>query len=369
MKQASSPEAHHFILDPDVVYLNHGSFGACPRHVLDFQRELRERMEREPVDFLHRRLPEALAECRDAVGRFVGADPEGLAFTGNATAGVNAAMRSLDIGPRDELLTTDHAYGACRKTLEFVARRRGARVVAARVPFPVRGPHEVIEAVLGAVTPRTRVALIDHVTSSTALVMPIERIVAELLARGVETVVDGAHALGMVPLELDRLGAACYAANAHKWLCAPKGAAILHVRRDLLDRIRPLVVSHGFDATIDRVRFRAEWDWTGTVDPTAWLAIPECIRFLGGLLPGGWPALMERNRVLALRGRDLILRRMGVEDPCPEEMVGSMASIPLPPPGQALPQPASGRTPSMRGFANAGSSLVSSTCRVRAGIS
>jgi len=325
-----SPFAELWTLDPQVAYLNHGSFGACPRPVLEFQAELRARLEREPVDFLVRELPARLAEARAVVGAFIGADPDGLAFVPNATTGVNAAVRAWDLAPGDEILTTDHAYGACRKAVEFIAPRRGARIVVARVPFPLWDPAEVTEAVLGAVTPRTRLALLDHVTSPTAAVFPIDRLVARLRERGVETVVDGAHALGMVPLQLDRLGAACYTANAHKWLCAPKGAAVLHVRRELRGRIRPLVMSHGYDPTSGGVRFRDEWDATGTDDPTAWLAIPECLRVLGGLLPGGWPALMERNHALALRARRILLEALGVPAPVPEAMIGAMASLPLP---------------------------------------
>lgn len=317
-------------LDPDVIYLNHGSFGACPRPVLEFQAELRARLEREPIDFFDRRLGGLLAETRQALGRFVGADPEGLAFVPNATTAVNAALRSWDLKPGDEVLTTDHAYQACRRTLEFVAARRGAGVNIARIPFPIAGAGEAEEAVLAAVTPRTRLALVDHVTSPTALVLPIGTIVARLRERGVECIVDGAHALGMLPLELDRLGAACYTANAHKWLCAPKGSAFLHVRQDLRDRVRPLVVSHGYDPGSPAVRFREEWDWTGTDDPTPYLSIPECLRVLGGLLPGGWPELMRRNHALALVGRSIVGEALGVAPPCPDEMVGSIASLPLP---------------------------------------
>jgi len=325
-----SPFAGIWALDPGVHYLNHGSFGACPRPVLEFQADLRARIEREPVDFLHRQLRGRLAEAREALGAFVGATPDGLAFVPNATYAVNAALRSWDLKPGDEVLTTDHAYGACRKALEFVAARRGARVVVARVPFPLLGPEEIIGAMLEAVTPRTRLALLDHVTSPTALVIPLAELVEPLRGRGVECIVDGAHALGMIPLELDRLGAACYTANAHKWLCAPKGAAFLHVRSDLRDRIRPLVISHGYEPGVAAVRFREEWDWTGTDDPTAYLSIPECLRVLGGLLPGGMAALMERNHSLVLRGRDIVLETLRLVPPCPDALIGSMAALPLP---------------------------------------
>jgi isopenicillin-N epimerase len=326
----SHPHAALWTLDPGVAYLNHGSYGACPRVVLEFQSELRAELEREPVDFFVRRLPVLLAEARAALGECVGADPEGLTFVANATTGVNAAVRGWDLAPDDEILVTDHAYGACRNAVDFIASRRGARVVVARVPFPIEDPGQIVEAVLAVVTPRTRLALLDHVTSPTALVFPIERLVSELRERSVETIVDGAHALGMVPLEIDRLGAACYTANAHKWLCAPKGAAMLHVRRDLRKKIRPLVVSHGYDPEFGGVRFREEWDQTGTDDPTAFLAIPACLRFLGGLVPGGRPALERHNHHLALRARRILQDALGVPAPCPDEMIGSMASVLLP---------------------------------------
>lgn len=324
-------------LRPDVLYLNHGSFGACPRPILERQTRLREEMEREPVDFLSRGLPDGLRAVRREVAAFVSADPDGLAFVSNATAGVNAVLRSLDLRPGDEILETDHGYAACRKATRFVAARTGAVVRTAPVPFPVATEDEIVSAVLARVGPRTRLAVIDHVTSPTALVLPIERIIRELRARGVETLVDGAHALGMVPLDLDRLGAAYYTANAHKWLCAPKGAAILWVRGDLRAEIHPPVVSHGYDPASPGGAFLEEFDWTGTFDPTAWLILPDCIQLLGSLLPGGWPALMEHNRTLAREGRDDLARALGVEAPCPDSMLGAMAALPLPAPREGSP--------------------------------
>jgi len=325
-------------LTPDVDYLNHGSFGACPRHVLEHQAALVARLEREPVDFLNRDLPGLLAEARATVGAFVGADPDDLAFVPNATTAVNAVLRSLTLAPGDELLTTSHVYAACRKTLRFVASRTGARVVVAAVPFPLSGPDEVAEPVLAAVTPKTRLALLDHVASPTALVFPLRRLVAELAERGVDALVDGAHAIGMVPLDLREIGAAYYTANAHKWLCAPKGAAVLHVRRDRQRQVHPMTVSHGYDPDGGGADFRAEFDWTGTCDPSGFLSVPESIRFLGGLLPGGWPELMARNHALALEARQLLCEALGVAAPCPAEMLGSMASVPLPAgePGSAV---------------------------------
>ncbi len=326
-----NPLACHWTLDPGTDYLNHGSFGACPSEVLEFQAEVRHRMEREPFRFLARRLEPLLDRAREELGRFVGASADDLAFVPNATTGVNTVLRALRLSPGDELLTTDHVYNACRNALAFAASRAGARVVTAAVPFPLDGEDAIVRAVLSRATPRTRLALLDHVTSATAVVFPIRRLVGELRARGIETLVDGAHAPGMVPLELDRIGAGYYTGNAHKWLCAPKGAAFLHVRRDLQEGLHPLVISHGHDASrLGRSRFRLEFDWTGTRDPSPWLAIPEAIRFLGGLLPGGWPEVQERNHALCLLARDIVGDALGVAPACADGLVGSMAAIPLP---------------------------------------
>jgi isopenicillin-N epimerase len=323
-------------LDPAVTYLNHGSFGACPRAVLEFQAALRERLEREPVDFLARDLGGLLAEARVMLGAFVGADPDDLAFVSNATGGVNAVLLSLRLQPGDELLTTTHAYAACRKALAHTAARTGAVVVTARVPYPLHGEDDVVEPVLAAVTPRTRLALLDHVTSPTAVVFPLARLVRGLRARGVETLVDGAHAPGMVPLDLRALGAAFYTGNAHKWLCAPKGAAFLHVRRDRQEGLHPLVISHGYQGE-SPAHFRAEFDWTGTDDPTAWLSVPESIRYLGSLHPEGWPGLMARNHGLALTARDRVRAALGASAPVPDDMLGSMATVVLPAPVEGAP--------------------------------
>ena len=323
---------HHWQLDPDVVFLNHGSFGACPVAVLEEQQRLRDRIERQPVQFFARELEPALDDARSELAGFIGASPDDLAWVNNATTGVNAVLRSLTFAEGEELLTIDHEYNACRNALDFVAARAGARVVTVKIPFPVASPGEVLDRVLGAVTKRTRLALLDHVTSQTGLVLPIARLVRELDARGVDTLVDGAHAPGMLELDIDSINAAYYTGNCHKWLCAPKGAGFLHVRADRRGAVRPVVISHGANSPrTERSRFHLEFDWVGTDDPTAMLCVPEAIRFMGSLLPGGWDELRTHNRQLVLAGRAAVCRALDIPPPCPDDMIGSLAAMPLPP--------------------------------------
>lgn len=319
-------------LEPGLRHLNHGSFGACPKSVLDVQGEIRAELEAQPMAFFAG-LEARLDRARAAVADFVGADPRDLGFVSNATTGVNAVLGSLDLAPGDEIVALDHGYNACLNAARYRAERAGARLVLAHLPFPVGGPAPVLDAVLGAVTARTRLAMIDHVTSATALVLPVSELCAELASRGVDVLIDGAHAPGMLPLDLGALaeaGCTHYAANLHKWVCAPKGAGFLWVRRDRQDRVHPTVISHGYNSRRrDRSRFLAEFDWVGTDDPSAVLAVPAAIETLGGLLPGGWPALMARNHDRVLEARALVAAALGVDPAVPPSMIGSMASLPL----------------------------------------
>lgn len=330
MSRPASPYADQWTLDSEAIFLNHGSFGACPRVVLERQDEIRRRMERQPVLFLGREWESMLDESRSALAKFVGAQGEDICFVPNATAGVNTVLRSLELQPGDELLVTDHAYNACRNALDFVAERSGCKVVIAKIPFPLEDPETVTESIIEASGPNTRIALIDHVSSPTALVLPIADIVSALDARGIDTLVDAAHAPGMLPLDIDSIGAAYYTGNCHKWVCSPKGSAFLHVRPDRQQTVRPLVISHGANSPrADRSRFRIEGDWIGTLDPSPWLCIPTAIEFMGSLFPGGWDELRRHNRDLVLAGRALLTQALEIGPPCPDSMIGSIASVPL----------------------------------------
>jgi isopenicillin-N epimerase len=330
-RQAAPDWSQLWSLDPSITFLNHGSFGACPIAVLDQQQTLRQRLEQDPVRFFVREYEQLLDQSRQALAAFVGAAAADLAFVPNATVGVNTVLRSLDLQPGDELLTTNHEYNASRNALNFVAQQHQAQVVIAEIPFPIASSDQVIAAVLAKVTPQTRLLLIDHVTSQTGLVMPIRSLIHKLAERGIDTLVDGAHAPGMLPLNLTDLGAAYYTGNCHKWLCAPKGAAFLYVQPDRQPTLHPLAISHGANAVrTDRSRFWLEFDWTGTVDPTPYLCVPTAIQYLGSLLPGGWSELMARNHQMAIAARTLLCDALEIVPPCPPEMLGSMAVVPLP---------------------------------------
>ena len=326
----SSLVKEHWLLDPSVIFLNHGSFGATPKVVLAKQEEYRRRMESDPVRFLVRELEPLLDQVRADVARFVGAGPDDLAFIPNATAGANAVLRSLEFSSNDELLVTNHEYNACRNTLDYVAGRSGAKVKVVDIPFPIRAPDVVLDRVVSAVTPKTRLLLIDNITSQTGIILPVQRIVAELNARGVDTLVDGAHAPGMIPLDLRAIGSAYFTANLHKWVCAPKGAGFLHVREDRREGIHPISISHGLNSQrTDRSRFQLEFDWTGTFDPTPWLSVSEALRFLPSLVAGGWEEIMSRNHSLALQARDILCKALAIDKPAPDDMLGSMAAVPI----------------------------------------
>jgi isopenicillin-N epimerase len=326
-------DASTWLLDPDLHHLNHGSFGAVPVPVLAAQDAWRRRIERDPVGFVDGELTAALDEARAVWASLLGTDAEGVVMLRNTTAGVGAVLASVlpTLPAGAEVLVTDHAYNATRVAVQVEAARHGLRVVTAGVPFPLTSPDEVTEAVMRAVSTRTGLVVLDLVTSPTALRLPVEQIVAAV-GRRVPVLVDAAHGPGMVEMKADELGAAFVVANGHKWLCAPRGSAAMVVRDDWRDRVRPLVVSHGWEDGFapQRSRLHSTFDWTGTDDPTPWLCVPDAVAAVSALHPEGLPGVRETNRALALAARDLLVDALGIEPPAPDAMLGSMAAVPLP---------------------------------------
>jgi isopenicillin-N epimerase len=320
--QLELPNSSEWLLDPEVAFLNHGSFGATPRAVLAEQDRWRARMERHPTHFMSEELPPALAAAAARLAGFVGAQPEDLVFVENATAGCNAVLRSLSFAPGEEILVTDHGYPAVRKAAEYVAARAGARVIEAAVPFPLQDETQVIAAVRACLGPRTRLAVFDHITSSTAVVFPLRELTALCRAAGVPVLVDGAHAPGMLSLDVPSVGGDWYTGNCHKWLMAPKGSAFLWVAPDRQADTHPLVISHGFGQ-----EFAAEFAWVGTRDPSAWLSVPAAIDFHEQL---GGARLRERNAALARRQATLLARGWKTQRGASDALTGSMAAVRLP---------------------------------------
>ena len=320
-------------LDPDVLHLNHGSFGACPSQILEQQTLLRQQMESNTLRFFEQELPELLGTARKALGLFLGAPAQDLVFVDNATTGISTILSNLDLIPGDRILVTDHGYNACSNAARYFTKRASAEIDLINLSFPGSDTNEFIERILGACTSRTRLLLIDHITSPTALIMPLEEIVPAVQQRGIQVLVDGAHAPGMLPLRLTDLGADYYTGNCHKWMCAPKGTAFLYVKPEHQLNLHPLTISHGMNRPVgDSTRFRLEFDWVGTRDLTGFLTLPALIEYMGGISNEGWAGIMARNRALALEARDLICQELGLESPCPVDMIGSLATVCLPVP-------------------------------------
>jgi len=322
----------HFSLDPTITYLNHGTVGVVPRRVQLAQQAIRDEVERQPARYVVReladvgefvpRMPPRMRTAAAAVAAFVGGDAKDLAFVDNATTGYNAVLQSWPFQPGDEILITDHSYGTVGLTAEYVARRTGARVVTLTMPFPATTPEKVIAAFEAAVTPRTRIAVVDHVTAPSALVLPVAEIAARLRARGVAVLVDGAHALGALPVDIPKLGVDFYTGNLHKWGMAPRPSAILWASPSRQQDLHPTVISWGYGKGMS-----AEFDMLGTRDASPWLAAPEGIAFMRDI---GIDAMRDYNHRTVWEAARSLTERWGTQIPAPESMYGSMVTIPLP---------------------------------------
>lgn len=319
-----------FLLRPDVVFLNHGSFGACPRPVFEAYQQWQEELERQPVEFLGRRFRDLMQRARQALAAYISADAQDLVYLPNATVGVNIAARSLPLGQGDEVLSTDHEYGAMRRMWRTLCEERGAHYVEAPVPVPVDSSDEIVERIWTRVNERTRVFFCSHLTSPTALILPVADVIRRAREAGIVTIVDGAHAPGQIPVNLAELGADVYAANCHKWMCGPKGSGFLYVRRELQRLIKPLVISWGDESeTRTGSRFLDELEWQGTDDIAAYLAVPAAIDFQR---EHHWDAVREDCHVLAREVRERISGLTGLDPLSPDstEWYAQMVSVPLP---------------------------------------
>jgi isopenicillin-N epimerase len=312
------PDASAWAIDPGLAYLNHGGFGATPAVVLQAQREWRTAMERNPVGFLVRQLPELLESVRSRVAGFLGADPKGLVFVDNATTGTQTVIAQVRLAAGDEVLTTDHCYPATLVQLQRAVAAADAHLRIAAVPLPAESSMVVRDAVLSGLTERTRLLVVDHVASCSGLVFPVEEIVAHCRGQGVPVLVDGAHAAGMLPVDLSRLGADFWVGNMHKWVCAPKACAVLQAGPQWREALRPLVASHGLV-----LGYHGAFDWTGTRDPTALLSVPAALDFFDRV---GWPEVRQHNNDLARHGAELVAGRIGTSYPHVDGLAGDAAS-------------------------------------------
>ncbi len=316
-----------FLLDPTVIYLNHGGYGACPRPVFEEYQRWQLELERQPSLFFSKRANDLLREARTQLAGYLFTSPDNLIFVTNATIGGNYVAQSLDLHSGDEILTTDHEYGAMDRLWEIVCNRTGARYIRQPIPLPINSVEDVVETLWQAVTPRTRLIFMSHITSPTALILPAEAVCRHAREAGILTMIDGAHAPGQIPLNLEALGADFYVGNCHKWMCAPKGAGFLYARPECRSIIMPLIVSWEVDDTSDFVR---STQWQGTRDLAAFLAVPAAIEFMQ---THNWEAVQRRCHALASDSRQRLCDWYGVRPLTPDspEWFAQMFTVLLPP--------------------------------------
>lgn len=320
--------AAHYLLDPDITFLNHGSFGACPQPVFERYQHWQRELERNPVAFISRQLPDLLRATREQLARYLGATADELTFVPNATHGINIVARSLKFQPGDEVLTTDHEYGAVDNTWRFNCEKQGARYINQPIPTPIQDPQAVVDQLWAGVTERTRVISLSHITSPTALIFPVAEVCRRAREAGIITVIDGAHAPGQIDLDMGAIGADFYTGNAHKWLSSAKGAAFLYARADRQDLLQPLVVSHGWNRqNSTQSQFFDYFNWTGTDDPSAYLSVAAAIDFQA---QHNWPAVRAACHQLALVAHHRILELSDRPPLAPESMWAQLVATPLP---------------------------------------
>jgi len=318
-----------FVLRPDIIFFNHGSYGACPRSVFDTYQEFQLELERQPVDFMRWRLANLLGEARQALGDFIGAAADDVVFVTNASTGINIVARSLVLEPGDEVLATDHEYGFIDKSWRFVCDKRGAHYIRQTVPLPATSAEQVVEAVWSRVTPRTRVLTFSHITSPTAMILPVEELVRRAREAGITTVIDGAHAAGQVPLDVKAMGADFYVGNCHKWMMAPKGAGFLYARREVQSLLEPLVGGRMAEGAVGS-QLVGEREYYGTRDSSAALSVPSAIRFMQ---ENNWPNVQRACHERIRQVRKAFEESTGLAPPVPDgrDWFPQMCILPLPP--------------------------------------
>lgn len=328
---------NQWTIDPTLTFLNHGSYGSVPRSVQEAQAELRARMERDSVRFFKVDLERLMDEVRVRIGQLVHCRPADIAPMPNATVALCAVLNNTKLEPGDEVLITDHEYMSIVNELERVCAAKGAKVVKAKIPFPIESPDQITASVLAAATPRTKIAFIAHITSATSLIFPVTPIVRALMARGIEVCVDGAHTPGQIEIDIQGLAPTYYVGSFHKWLSCPKGSGFLYVRTDKQPGFRPHALSsRAHKVRPERPLFLRDFDYVGTNDYSPMLCVPHAIDALQALLPGGLPALYRANHNLVLKARDIVCRALGIDAPAPDAMIGSMVTLPLPEPSQEM---------------------------------
>ena len=331
-RPARSALAKYWSLDPDITFLNHGSYGVCPLPVREAQNRYRALMEQEPVRWFMQHLERHMDASRVRLSQLLNCPAEGIGFLPNATVAISTILHSIDFRPGDEVLVNDHEYMSVVNELNRLGHRRGIRPVLPSLPFPVQSPDQIVAGVLSAVTPRTRLVILSHITSPTALVMPVEKIVAALRQRGIPTLVDGAHAPGCIPVDINAIGCTYYVATLHKWLCTPKGAGFMWAHPATHASLRPLALSsRGHQPHPTRPLYLRDFDYLGTDDYTPIACVPDAIDFWTNVVPGGLPEVMQRNHAMALEARQILCKALGQTPACPDAMVPTMVTIPLPP--------------------------------------
>ena len=320
----------YWSLDESVTFLNHGSFGACPVPILEKQIQYRKQLESEPLRFFMREYDELIDNSRNKLSSFVNCNPKDLVFVNNATAGVNTVLKSLDFKSGSEILFTNHIYPACRNTIIKIASEKNLKIKEIKFNLPIYNPADITDKVVRSVNKNTAIVLIDHISSMPGIKFPVEEIVSELNSKNVDVIIDGAHAPGMVPLDLKELNAPYYTGNCHKWICSPKTAALLYVREDKQKYIKPLVTSRLFGevkTTLSEMQYN--FSWHGTFDPTPILCVSDTLDFMSSLFKNGWKDIMKHNHELAITAGKKICSEFNIDYPYTDELIGCLFGIPF----------------------------------------